>query len=74
MSKITPSQRLLAEIEAYCARCDVPPSTFGREAVGDYGLVTKMRKGRRVTLETAERIQEYMRSRPLARGNAPAAA
>jgi hypothetical protein len=51
---------LLEQIEAYLEQSGVPPSTFGRMAVGDPRLVTDLRSGRRVRRSTEERLRRYL--------------
>jgi len=51
---------LLAEIADYCRRVGMAESTFGRRAVNDGKLVGRLRFGRRVTLETAERVRSFI--------------
>ena len=52
---------LLAEIEAYCRRARMAESTFGRQAVNDGKLCTRLRDGKDVTLETAGKIRDFIR-------------
>ena len=58
MSSSTKS--LLGEIEAYCRDVGIAESTFGRQAVNDGKLCLRLRAGKSVTLETAQRIQDYI--------------
>lgn len=53
---------LLSEIEAFLARDDVKmtESTFGRLAVNDGKLVTRLRIGKDVTFGTAEKVRSFM--------------
>jgi len=75
-----PSQRLLNDIEEFCRRHGLTVTGFGTAVVNDTAFVHKLRKGRSVTLETAERVRSYMAayeaaSRPtMPAGNAHAAA
>jgi hypothetical protein len=55
------SQSLLREISGYCRRIGMAESTFGRLAVNDGKLVSRLRFGGRVTIETVERVQTFMR-------------
>jgi len=59
MSSATES--LLKEVEGYCRKAGVAESTFGRQAVNDGKLCTRLRAGKNVTLETAARIRDYIR-------------
>lgn len=51
---------LLAQIEKFLKRRGVAASTFGREVMGDPGLVAQMRAGRSVTLRTEKKIRGYL--------------
>ncbi len=51
---------LLSEVEAYCRNAGVAESTFGRQAVNDGKLCTRLRAGKSVTVETAQRIHDYI--------------
>lgn len=51
---------MLAKIEAFCANNDLPPTTFGRLAVGDGNLVPGLKRERSMTLRTGQRIIEFM--------------
>lgn len=54
------NERLLAEITAYCQRAGLAESTFGRRAVNDGKLVTRLRFGGRVTTHTADRVRNHI--------------
>ena len=54
------NERLLVEITAYCQRTGMAESTFGRRAVNDGKLVTRLRFGGRVTTHTAERVRNHI--------------
>ncbi len=54
---------LLEQVESYLARTKVPPSTFGRLAVGDPRFVKDLRSGRRLRGRTQERVCAYLDSR-----------
>ncbi|MEI9886121.1 MAG: hypothetical protein WDN08_06395 [Rhizomicrobium sp.] len=56
------SQALLEEISDYCRRHGLAESTFGRLAINDGKLMTRLRTGGRVTHETLARMQDFMRS------------
>jgi hypothetical protein len=70
------SETLLREIAGYCRRVGMAESTFGRLAVNDGKLVSRLRFGGRVKLGTVERVQSFIeqhqpsarRSRPLGNG------
>lgn len=57
---ITAKTQLLAEIEAFIAKHDIRASYFGRDVVGDFSLVNRLRRGGDVRLETADKIRRYM--------------
>src|ERR1700751_3880329 len=46
------AQQLLQEISDYCRRTGLAESTFGRRAVNDGKLTTRLRNGGRITTET----------------------
>ena len=50
---------LLHEIEAFCRHSGIAESTFGRQAVNDGKLCVRLRDGKDVTLETANRIRVF---------------
>jgi len=51
---------LLEQVESYLARTKVPPSRFGRLAVGDPRLVADLRSGRKLRPGTQERLEQYL--------------
>lgn len=55
---------LLLEIEAYLKACGMAPTRFGVEVDRDRHMVRRIRAGRPVTMEKAERIIDYMRKNP----------
>jgi len=54
------NDQLLSEITDYCRREGMAESTFGRRAVNDGKLVPRLREGRRITIETLERIRKVL--------------
>jgi hypothetical protein len=54
------AQELLQEIADYCRRTGLAESTFGRRAVNDGKLTSRLRNGGRITTETLDRIQSFM--------------
>src|SRR4029077_6655935 len=54
------AEQLLNEIADYCRRVGMAESTFGRRAVNDGKLVSRLRIGGRVTMETVERVGPFM--------------
>ena len=57
---MTTKDRLLAELLKFCADFGMSESTFGVMAMNDPSLINKMRKGRSVRLDTADRLKEFM--------------
>lgn len=53
-------QTLLAEIEAFLLVSGMAPGSFGHATVNDGKFVGRLRRGGSVTLETAERIRQYI--------------
>src|SRR6201991_2090542 len=51
---------LLAEISEYCRDAGMAESTFGRRAVNDGKLVTRLREGKRITVDTLDRIKGFL--------------
>lgn len=51
---------LLDQIEAYFAQHRMPPSKFGRLAVGDPRFVKDLRGGRLPRAKTRERVKRYL--------------
>jgi hypothetical protein len=58
-----PADQLLAEISNYCRTAGIAESTFGRLAVNDGKLVSRLRFGGRVTAETIERVRSFISGR-----------
>ena len=52
---------LLAEISDFCRRNGLAESTFGRLAVNDGKLMSRLRTGGRVTGDTLSRLRDFMR-------------
>lgn len=55
-------EALLSEIEKFVAERRMAPSTFGRMAVNDGKFVKRLAEGGNITIRTAERVREYIRS------------
>lgn len=51
---------ILARISDYCRDHGMAESTFGRHAVNDGKLVARLREGKRITIDTLERIQAFI--------------
>ena len=58
------AQRLLTEIAAYCRDAGMAESTFGRLAVNDGKLASRLRFGGRVTTYTVDRIRDFIAGHP----------
>ncbi|MGU3384440.1 hypothetical protein ACLBYG_08030 [Methylobacterium sp. D53M] len=58
------TSQLLREIECFIREARMAASTFGRKAVNDGKLVSRLQAGSTVTLEKASRIRAYMRDNP----------
>ena len=56
------AQELLQEISEYCRHTGLAESTFGRRAVNDGKLASRLRHGGRITTETLDRIRAFMQS------------
>lgn len=61
MSSMVPSS-FAAEVEAFLASSGMLPTTFGKAAMGDPAFVWKLRRGRKVGLETAIKVRAYIAS------------
>jgi glycerol-3-phosphate dehydrogenase len=58
---------LLTEIEAFLTvRGDMAETTFGKLAVNDGKLVSRLRVGRNVTVGTIERTRQFLREQQAA--------
>jgi SAM-dependent methyltransferase len=56
------AQELLQEISDYCRQTGLAESTFGRRAVNDGKLTSRLRNGGRITTDTLDRIRAFMES------------
>jgi len=54
------NDQILARISAYCREARMAESTFGRRAVNDGKLVQRLREGKRITIDTLERIEAFI--------------
>lgn len=71
---ITGRAQLLAEIEAFLEAHDYRATYFGRDTVGDFSLVNRLRRGGGVRLTTADKIRRFMatyKGRPKAPADNP---
>ena len=64
---------LLQEIADYCRRVRMAETTFGRRAVNDGKFTSRLRYGGKVTLDTVQRVQDFIAAHPPP-GDAPARA
>lgn len=53
---------LLSEISNFCRSVGLAESTFGRAAINDGKLVSRLRNGGRITTDTLDRIRHFMSS------------
>ncbi len=58
------AQELLQEISDYCRQTGLAESTFGRRAVNDGKLASRLRNGGRITTDTLDRIHNFMAAHP----------
>jgi hypothetical protein len=63
------NEQILQEIGEFCRARGLAESTFGRRAVNDGKLASRLRNGGRITTETLERIRNFMSH---SAGSAPA--
>src|SRR3954469_25081830 len=54
------NDEILSQITDFCRKADMAESTFGRRAVNDGKLVHRLREGKRITLDTLNRIQAFI--------------
>src|SRR5690348_3951217 len=54
------NEQILQEISEFCRQRGLAESTFGRRAVNDGKLASRLRNGGRITTETLERIRGFM--------------
>jgi len=60
---MTDAEVLLAQIDEACRRLRIAQTTFGRHAVNDGKLVSRLQSGGRVTLETVNRVHRFIAER-----------
>ena len=58
------SEALLRDIAEYCRNARMAESTFGRLAVNDGKLVSRLRLGGRITTDTADRVRDFIAREP----------
>src|ERR1700747_1286868 len=54
------NDEILSQISEFCRNADMAESTFGRRAVNDGKLVARLREGKRINIDTLERLQTDM--------------
>src|SRR6516164_9681481 len=54
------NDEILSHISDFCRHADMAESTFGRRAVNDGKLVHRLREGKKITIDTLDRIQAYI--------------
>src|SRR5258707_9994442 len=54
------ADQILGLISESCRQADMAETTFGRRAVNDGKLVHRLREGKRITIDTLDRIQAYI--------------
>lgn len=54
------NDQLLGRISDYCRLAGMAETTFGRRAVNDGKLVQRLREGKRITIDTLERIEAFL--------------
>jgi hypothetical protein len=64
------SESLLKEISDFCRDVGMAESTFGRLAVNDGKLVSRLRIGGRVTTDTVQRVRDFIGRAPESNGKA----
>ncbi len=65
------AQDLLQEISDYCRQSGLAESTFGRRAVNDGKLTSRLRNGGRITTETLDRIRSFIANHQGQEGTRP---
>jgi hypothetical protein len=63
------AEEILREISDFCRRSGLAESTFGRRAVNDGKLVSRLRDGGRITTETLDRIRTFIATGPHGAGS-----
>ncbi|MBX9659054.1 MAG: hypothetical protein K2X00_10840 [Nitrospiraceae bacterium] len=54
---------LLEEIDAFLRKTGISPTRFGEETCNERGLISRLRRGGGLTLDSYDRIKAYMRDR-----------
>jgi hypothetical protein len=71
---IAMNEEILREISDFCRRTGLAESTFGRRAVNDGKLASRLRNGGRITTDTLQRIRQFMTDNSDITGPRPAMA
>lgn len=58
--RVTTSQQILGQIRDYCRETQTAESTFGRLAVNDGKLVSRLREGAKITTSTLDKVRAYL--------------
>jgi hypothetical protein len=62
------AEEILSEITEFCRAAGMAESTFGRAAINDGKLVSRLRNGGRITTDTLDKIRSFMGAYPLPNG------
>lgn len=54
--------KLIKDIERFCARHKMPDTRFGELALNDKPFLSQIRKGRRLWPETESKVRDFMAS------------
>jgi hypothetical protein len=57
-------QRLISQMERYCTRCDIAPSTLGTRAGQSGKFYGRLVAGKRAFPETIAAVRRYMKNNP----------
>lgn len=55
-------ERLIIDIERFLRKTGMGPTQFSVESCGQRGLMTRLRRGEGVTLETVDKVRTFMRT------------
>jgi hypothetical protein len=64
------ARELLADIERYCHKYRLDPTTFGRDAMNDGNFIPRLRAGRTPRLQTIDRVRAYISGKRKRNGRA----
>jgi len=56
----TYTEQFVAQVEAFLKASRMKATDFGREAVGDPGFITHLRRGRSPSLATADKVLTFI--------------